>query len=201
MNNNEVLLSQYADDTCIALDGSEKSLKASLDELNYFGKLSGLKINFSKTQVIWIGSKKFSNDTLCNNYNLHWGNTQFNYLGIEYDVDLNKIIKLNYDKKLVKIKNLLSDWKRRILTPIGKISVIKTLIISQLNHLFLSLPNPSEFFLRNLNDILFKFIWNEKIDKIKRNIMTNDYYHCDLKMLDLHSFMMSLKSTWVRRLF
>jgi hypothetical protein len=31
-------------------------------ELEWFKKISGLKINFSKTQVIWIGSKKYSSD-------------------------------------------------------------------------------------------------------------------------------------------
>ena len=43
-------LSQFADDTSLILEGSEK--------------LSGLNINFTKTQVVWIGSKKYSNDTL-----------------------------------------------------------------------------------------------------------------------------------------
>jgi hypothetical protein len=46
-------------------------------ELEWFKKISGLKINFSKTQVIWIGSKKYSSDRLCENWNLSWGKTTF----------------------------------------------------------------------------------------------------------------------------
>ena len=46
--------------------------------------------------------------------------TSFKLLGIQYDVDLGKIISLNYDKKLVKIKGIIELWKRRNLTPIGK---------------------------------------------------------------------------------
>jgi hypothetical protein len=42
-------------------------------ELEWFKKISGLKINFSKTQVIWIGSKTYSSDRLCENWNLSWG--------------------------------------------------------------------------------------------------------------------------------
>ena len=154
VHDNEVLLSQYADDTCLMLDGTEKSLQASLDELRVFADISGLQMNYSKTQVIWIGSMKYSNNVLGNRYNLQWGNTRFRYLGIEYDVDLNKIVQLNYDKKLVKIKSLLNSWKKRILTPIGKIAVSKSLIISQLNHLFMSLPNPNENFIKELNKLL-----------------------------------------------
>ena len=31
-----------------------------LNMASYFGEISGLKINFAKTQVVWIGSMKFS---------------------------------------------------------------------------------------------------------------------------------------------
>jgi hypothetical protein len=62
-------ISQFADDTSVILNGSEESLNEALLELEWFKKISGLKINFSKTQVIWIGSKKYSSDRLCENWN------------------------------------------------------------------------------------------------------------------------------------
>ena len=54
-------ISQYADDTSIFLDGSETSLEESLKELEYFALISGLKVNFDKTQLVWIGSKNLIN--------------------------------------------------------------------------------------------------------------------------------------------
>jgi hypothetical protein len=57
---------QYADDTVLFLDGSEKSLKSSLDLLFQFSKFSGLKPNITKTKALWIGSKVNSTNTLCN---------------------------------------------------------------------------------------------------------------------------------------
>ena len=197
----EVLISQYADDTCLVLDGSRKSIESSLNELKLFADISGLRINFSKSQVVWIGSKKYSNVILGDGYGLQWGNTKFNYLGIEYDVDLNNIVKLNYDKKLVKIKNIVKSWRRRILTPLGKITVIKTLLTSQLNHLFMSIPNPNELFIKKLNTLLFKYIWDEKPDKIKRDILYQPYNKGGLNMIDVKNFMIALKSSWIRRLF
>ena len=197
----EVLISQYADDTCLVLDGSRKSIESSLNELKLFADISGLRINFSKSQVVWIGSKKYSNVILGDGYGLQWGNTKFNYLGIEYDVDLNNIIKLNYDKKLVKIKNIVKSWRRRILTPLGKITVIKTLLTSQLNHLFMSIPNPNELFIKKLNTLLFKYIWDEKPDKIKRDILYQPYDKGGLNMIDIKNFMFALKSSWIRRLY
>ena len=107
--------------------------------INNFYSISGLKINISKTQITWIGSKKYSDEKLCPDIDLRW-TTQFNLLGFIYDVDLSKIIMLNYDKKLVKIKSIKNMWKKRKITPIGKVCIVKTLLILKLNHLFISLP-------------------------------------------------------------
>ena len=101
VNDVPLLLSQYADDTSLILDGSEKSLRESISELNLFAQISGLKINTSKTQVIWIGSKKYSNDTFLPDLDLQWGRDKFTLLGIDFSVNLHEMPKLNYDKKLV----------------------------------------------------------------------------------------------------
>lgn len=174
INKTEYLISQYADDTVLILDGSENSLNEAIKELNMFYALSGLKINLSKTQATWIGSKKYSIEKMCKNINLQW-TTTFKLLGIYFDVDLTNILKMNYDKKLVKIKNTIKYWEKRIITPLGKNTLIKYLLISQLNHLFISLPTPSSNFLKQLKEILFNFLWNSKVDKIKRKQITQDY--------------------------
>ena len=48
LGNDEVKISQYADDTILILDGSEKSLTSAIQFLDDFGKISGLKLNDSK---------------------------------------------------------------------------------------------------------------------------------------------------------
>ena len=64
VSNTEFKISQFADDTSIFLDGSAESLKNTLDELDKFAKVSGLKISYDKTQLVWIGSKKYSSDSI-----------------------------------------------------------------------------------------------------------------------------------------
>ena len=56
VNSQEVKISQYADDTTLILDGSLESLSYSLDLLDDFGKVSGLKLNDRKTEAVWMGS-------------------------------------------------------------------------------------------------------------------------------------------------
>ena len=53
-------ITQFADDTTIFLDGSRDSLIATLNMLEIFGSLSGLKVNTDKTKIIWLGKKTFS---------------------------------------------------------------------------------------------------------------------------------------------
>lgn len=105
-------------------------------------------------------------------------------MGIHYNVDLTKINKLNYDKKLVKIKSIIEQWKKRNFTPIGRITHIKSLIKDQLNHLFITLPNPQPVIMKELNSIIFRFLWNSDVDKVKRKIVTQKYSQGGLKMLD-----------------
>ena len=194
----EIKLSQFADDTTIILNGTEKSFSYALSDLSKYGEISGLNMNLSKTQVIWIGSKKYSSDKLCRKYNLKWGITRFNLLGIDFDVNLHDIPKLNFDKKIVKLKALIKTWKRRKLTPLGRITVFKTLLITQLNHLFITLPTTDKY-LKDINMLMYNFIWEDKPDKIKREISCLDYKLGGLKIPDLFSYNKSLKSTWIRR--
>ena len=51
----------------LILDGTMKTLEITLQELNDFKHLSGLKVNYTKSQVIWIGSKGLCEEKLMNN--------------------------------------------------------------------------------------------------------------------------------------
>lgn len=95
---------------------------------------------------------------------------------------------------------LFGCWSKRVLSPIGKLVVIKTLALSKLNHLILGIPNPSIEKINLIQTMFFKFLWNNSNDKVKRNVITQDYKFGGLKMVDLKMFMYSLKATWLRRL-
>ena len=52
----EIRISQYADDTILILDGTDRSLKGAINELVRFASISGLKVNIEKTSCMPIGS-------------------------------------------------------------------------------------------------------------------------------------------------
>ena len=149
-----------------------------LQDLDYFANISGLRFNFSKTKMIWIGSKKFSNEVFHHSrWKLDWKNNTFDMLGIKFSVNLPDMVELNYLPKLIEIRKLLKQWKVRRMTPIGRLTVLKTLIIPKLNHLILALPMPNDNFLKDLESEMFEFLWNNKIHKVKKHTVIQDYRH------------------------
>ena len=52
IGSDEFKISQFVDDTTLLMDGSESSLQYTMNVLEVFGSLSGLKMNLSKTKVI-----------------------------------------------------------------------------------------------------------------------------------------------------
>ena len=96
------------------------------------------------------------------------------------------------------MKAILSCWKFRRLSLLGKITVIKSLAASQLVYILAPLQTDREA-IKEINTIFFQFLWDEKGDKIKRNVMINDYAEGGLKMIDIESFNKSLKSSWIKK--
>ena len=97
------------------------------------------------------------------------------------------------------MKAKIKYWKRRNLTPLGKITIIKSLLLPSFNHLFLSLPNPEDKILKERNEIFYNFIW-EGTNRIKKTVICQDYSDGGLKMISIEDFITALKTTWVRKL-
>ena len=192
INTSKYKLSQFADDTTLFLDGSQSSLQAALNTLETYNNYSGLTMNKEKTKIIWISKKRFAKEKQKVSEKLDWGNTEFTLLGLKFSVDLSKMPELNYSKAYEKNAKEIKSWKCRKLTPIGKISLIKTNIVSKIIHLLTSLLTPEKF-LKKINDIIFSFLWDDKPDKIKQVTICQDYDNGGLKMLDTYSFRKALK--------
>ena len=108
------------------------------------------------------------------------------------------MLNLNFREKVDKIKNVLSCWKYRRLTLLGKILVIKSLAATQLTYVLAPLVTNHRI-ISEINDLFYSFLWNNKGDKIKRSVMINDYDKGGLKMVDITLFNKSLKTNWIKK--
>ena len=82
-----------------------------------------MKINTDKTNLVWIGKKRYSKCELDVGRKLKWGATNFTLLGITFSVELDTMIELNYIPVMEQLEKLFFMWNQRYLTPIGKVAV------------------------------------------------------------------------------
>ena len=103
---------------------------------------------------------------------------------------------------LDEIKAVLNICSSRSLTLLGKIIVLKNLIISKkiykVSHLPIFLPDS---FVNELNQILFRFIWDCNWEKISRLKLCCNNKEGEENMIDIKCHMLSIKLKWIQKLF
>jgi hypothetical protein len=98
------------------------------------------------------------------------------------------------------LETKLSGWSKRNLTLIGKILIAKSVGLSQLVYGAAVLCVP-DYVCRKTKDLIYKFIWSGKKDRIKRATLIGDYSDGGLKAPDVDSMFTSIKARWVYRLY
>ena len=107
--------------------------------------------------------------------------------------------KLNWESKMEKTDKLIHLWKKRNLSIIGKILIIKTLILPIFTFLASACVVPEQY-VKEIESKCFKFIWDEKPDKVKRAVLCAPYTNGGLQMVNFFSYFKALKASWVNRL-
>ena len=88
---------------------------------------------------MWLGSKLNSEEILCEDIAVSWV-TRFILLGMEFDTNLQEMVKINYENKILEIEKIFNLYEKHKLSLIGKITVIKTLAIPKIVYLLTTLP-------------------------------------------------------------
>ena len=200
IHDEEIKNTLFADDATFLTDGSDKSFKTLVNVLDNFSYCSGLKLNTKKCNILRAGSLKSSSIVYCKDKNFQWKSDSAKALGMVFYNDVLKTSKHNIDIKVEDFKNCLKQWQHRKLTLMGKITVVKNLAFPKLVYPLTVLTNISDEIIKEIINLMFHFIWDNKPDKIKRTVLCQDYYKGGLKMLDLKKFISSLKSSWIKRI-
>ena len=119
-------------------------------------------------------------------------------LGVWLSTDPEIMLKANYEEKITKLKASLGCWELRRLSLLGKITVLKSLIVSQLTYILSPLPT-NQCAIDEVNTLFFTFLRDGKGDKIKRDTMISEYEDGGLKMIDIRLFTQALKLSWVKK--
>ena len=186
---------QYADD-CILLLNNRDELCTAISILDDFGIITGLKLNLSKCEGMWLGRNKCWQKN-CKLFGIRWPN-QLRCLGVYLGYSKEENIQMNWTSKIDKVQSILDSWSKRDLSLFGKIQVIKTFALSQFV-LPATVLVVTPGIIKQIETMLYRFLWNGKPHKVKHLKVIRDVKHGGLNMVDVRSAFMSFKASWVQR--
>ena len=138
----------FADDVTLTLPYKESSIREAVATIEKFSKISGLRINTGKTQVMAIGRQANTAARLAPDLGLNWVD-EMTILGIKLYPNPAKMAS-NFDDKVDDIKQLLNRWTFRNLTVYARIQIVKSLGLSKLTHVVQIVPNPPASTIKDL---------------------------------------------------
>ena len=139
----------------------ESSVPALISTIQLFGKFSGYKINFDKSEALPLGD--FGDKGALPNFPFKWSDSGFTYLGVKISANLNNLCKLNLVPVLSSIKSDLLRWFDLPLSWMGRMSLIKMNVLLRILYPMQMLPlkiNNSVF--SDIDKAISKFIWHGK---------------------------------------
>ena len=190
----ERILAQYADDSTLTLSDIN-SIGVAMTTTDEYCKVSGMKLNISKTVGIWLGPLK-GNPPLYQG--IHFTTKPVRILGLYLGHDKEKCDCENWMNKINKLKNCIHVWKSRKLTLFGKVHILKSLAMSKFVYSMSVLYTPKEV-IKEITKCFYSFLWN-KVDRIKRNTLISNYEQGGIRMIDVESMALALKAAWIPRL-
>ena len=168
---------QYADDLTVFVPDIENAQRI-FNLLDQFKTCSRLQVNYkNRSYVDRFLSKRYSVNTV-------------KALGIVFTYNEIERLQENIYDKLKDIRLQMRLWRRRGLSLLGKITIIKSFLLSKMTYVFSVFPTPQEF-IKQLNTIMYNFLWNGP-DKIARIAVVNDIKFGGLRLTDIETSIISV---------
>ena len=160
-----------------------------------FKEASGLKLNYSKTQILQIGKREWNIKPL----KLKNEKEKVYSLGTWFYKDPTVTVHENQVIKLEEFKKILKQWQHRNLTLHGRIMVLKSLALSKLNFLFSSMETTKDL-VEECQKHVNSFIWKNKPPKLKSSVSMKDYADGGIKIPHIFSYVKASKAIWAKRM-
>ncbi|GKV04880.1 hypothetical protein SLEP1_g16977 [Rubroshorea leprosula] len=193
---------QFADDSILFGKAVEDNIWAAKSIMRIFELVSGLKINFRKSQLIGINVSEGWMSKMTHILNCKQGELPCRYLGVPIGGSGKKI---SMWKPLIEsFEKKLSNWKSRLLSLGGRITLLNA-VLSSLPVYTMSVHLLPKGLILSLDKIRRSFLWGGGGSKRKINWVSWDKV-CSSKMKgglgvkDLRKFNLALLGKWWGRL-
>ena len=197
----EKKLSQFADDTTLFTLYDSASLSSIIDTFDHFEIITGLKVNYEKTNIYRIGSLRNSVAKLYTQKDFNWTNNDIDILGILVSTNLSKIKEINIEVIFNKVKAVTQMWGNKYLSLIGKVLVVNTLVGSLYPYILSTLPSVTHDDVELFETYITCFLWNSRKPKISLKTLKCSKLCGGLKLFDLSKKDCALKISWIPRIY
>jgi len=189
-------VSQFADDTNIAIESGEQNIKNVFTLLKSFETLSGLKVNEDKSEILLLGNTERRST---GKYSM-LVKDHIKSLGVLIYDTIAETLTVNYAIAQSNLENVLKLWSKVNMSLLGKVTIVKSMALSKLNYLLNVLPAPNQSIITDIEQKCYKFIWDNGPDKIKRKTMIAPIEQGGLGMEDLPSRIAAIKLSWILKI-
>ena len=164
----ETRISIFADDcTFVVMD--KLSVSKILNICNIYGLASGSRINKEKSVGLWVGNW---GDQIKNLYGLQWTTDSIKVCGVK--IGNGNYISETWETVFNKFTKVININKSIYLHFKGKSVLLNSLAMSKIWYTSSVFPMNSEFITKFKSE-MFSFIWGDKPECIKREVLYNDF--------------------------
>ncbi len=182
-----------ADDNTTITKYEEQSLLRLREVLVDFACISGLHCNFDKTMVMPVGSavhnkQRLGDFTVTN---------QITLLGLDINNNLDNVEDI-FMKIANKINNLIQFWNRFRLSLPGRIAILKTFLLPQINYIGCFLT-PSDYMINGLQTLMDDLILGSLNISRDRRYLPPELG--GIGIVQVSTFLMAQQCSWIKRTF
>uniref|UniRef100_A0A670ITK0 Reverse transcriptase domain-containing protein n=1 Tax=Podarcis muralis TaxID=64176 RepID=A0A670ITK0_PODMU len=194
----EYKLKAYADDLMLSLEEPQESLGKALEILEEYGKVSGFKLNKTKTKMLTKNIGNDGKEGLESQYGIKVAK-KIKYLGIWLTPKNINLIEDNYTSTWNKVKKDLDVWNRVNLSWLGRMEAIKMNILPRMLFLFQNIPviRGTKIF-KDWRKTLSRFIWQGRRPRIRFKLLTDCKERGGLAVPDLKLYYEAACLCWVK---
>ena len=168
--------------------------------LNSFGDVTGLKTNFLKSTVIPIRCQGVDLNTALSRFTAKRASFPIKYLGLP--LSTTRLKNVDFEPVVDKMAGKLNAWNGQNMSMAGRLTLVKSVLTSQIIHLLSALRVPKEI-LKLFDDKRKKFMWagNEELTggkcKVNWTRAARSKKGAGLGILHLGKFSRALRLRWL----